>query len=137
VAAGTVADTYPIPITGASGTTTHTTTVSLTVTSATQSGFTIRVGSPTVTINPGGEASQQITSTISGSFDSKVTLSASGGPSSLEIYVNSTSFPAPGSGSETGTLEVSRNTKAGNYTVAVTGTGGGKTSSTSFTLTVK
>jgi uncharacterized membrane protein len=90
-----------------------------------------------VDIEPGGEASITIASTVTGSFDSKVTLSATGGPSSLEIYVNSTSFPAPGSGSETGTLEISRNTKAGSYVVTVTGTGGGKTSSASFTLVVE
>ena len=136
VGSSAAAGTSTITVTGTSGTTTKTTTVSLTVTAATTSGFTITVGSPSVTIAPGGEASQLITSTVSGSFDSKVTLSATGGPSSLEIYVNSTSFPAPGSGSETGTLEVSRSTKAGSYTVTITGTGGGKTSSASFTLVV-
>ena len=93
--------------------------------------------SPTaLTVAPGSSGASTITTTISGSFNSAVSLSASGLPAGATASFSPTSIAAPGSGSSTLTISAGASTAAGTYSVVVNGSGGGKTHSAALTLTV-
>ena len=93
--------------------------------------------SPTaLTVAAGSSGASTITTTISGSFNSAVSLSASGLPAGATASFSPTSIAAPGSGSLTLTISAVASTAAGTYSVVVNGSGGGKTHSTTISLTV-
>jgi phospholipase C len=127
--------TYTITVTGTGGGMTETTTISLTITSSTP-GFSLTAGPGSLSVNQGANGTSTITSSISGSFDSAVSLSASGMPSGVAAAFSPTSIAAPGSGSSTLTLTVGGSAATGTYTITVTGTGGGDTATTTVSLTV-
>jgi kumamolisin len=135
VASSTVAGTYPITVTGTSGSTQETTTVSLTVT-GTSPNFTISASPTSLTVDPGNSGHSTITTTISGGFDSAISLSASGQPSRVTVSFSPSSIPAPGSGSSTMTITVNRRASSGTYPITVKGTGGGVNHTTTVTLTI-
>ena len=135
VASTTAPGTYTITVTGTSGTIIATTTVSLTVT-GTSPNFTISASPTSLTINPGNSGHSTITTTISGGFNSAISLSASGQPSRVTVSFNPSSIPAPGSGSSTMTVTVNRRARAGTYPITVKGTGGGVNHTTTVTLTI-
>ena len=74
----TAAGTYTITITGTGGDLTQTTTVSLTVTAAVQPSFTVSASASSITIARNAPGSVDITTTVSGGFNSAISLSASG-----------------------------------------------------------
>ena len=135
VASSTAPGTYTITVTGTSGSIRETTTVSLTVT-GTSPNFTISASPTSLTIDPGNSGHSTITTTISGGFDSAVSLSASGQPSRVTVSFSPSSIPAPGSGSSTMTVTVNRRARAGTYPITVKGTGGGLNHTTTVTLTI-
>jgi hypothetical protein len=135
VGASTAAGTSTVTITGTGGGKTHTTTVSLTVT-ASSADFSITASPSAVSIKQGSSGNSTISTTISGSFNSAISLSASGLPTGASASFNPTSIAAPGSGSSTTTITVGASTATGTSTVTVTGTGGGKTHTTTVSLTV-
>ena len=98
--------------------------------------FSLSSSASSMTVGQGGAGSSTITSTLSGSFNSSVDLSASGLPSGTAATFSPPSIAAPGSGSSMLTVSVGASTPVGTYGVIVTGTGGGQTHSTSFNLTV-
>jgi hypothetical protein len=87
-------------------------------------------------VTAGGSGSSTITTTISGSFNSAIALSASGLPAGVTASFSPTSIATPGSGSSTLTISVGSSTAAGAYSVVANGSGGGKTHSTTINLTV-
>jgi hypothetical protein len=97
--------------------------------------FTISAPS-NLTVTAGSSTNGTVTTTVSGGFNSSVSLVASGLPVGATSTFNPTSIGAPGAGSSTLTITTNSTTAAGNYTVTVSGTGGGKTHSTSIVLTV-
>jgi uncharacterized membrane protein len=133
VGASTAVGTYPITVTGTGGSTTHTTTVTLTVTAT---GFTIAASPTSTSIAQGAAGNVTISTTISGSFNSAIALSASGQPSGVTVAFNPTSIPAPGSGSSTMTITVAGTAATGTSTITVTGTAGSTTHTATVTLTV-
>jgi len=136
VASSTTPGTYPITVTGTSGSTHETTTVSLTVTGTTPT-FTISASPTSLTIDQGHSGDSTITTTVSGGFDSSISLSATGEPSGVTISFSPSTIPAPGSGSSTMTVTVSRRTRTGTYTITVKGSGGGVNQTTTVTLHVE
>jgi len=98
--------------------------------------FSLSSSASSMTVSQGGTGSSTITSTLSGSFNASVALSASGLPAGTTASFSPPSIPAPGSGSSTLTVSVGASTPVGTYEVIVTGTGGGQTHTTSFNLTV-
>jgi len=98
--------------------------------------FSLSSSVSSMTVGQGGTGSSTITSTLSGSFNSPIALSASGLPAGTTAAFNPSSIAAPGFGSSTLTISVDASTPVGTYGVIVTGTGGGQTHSTSFNLTV-
>jgi subtilase family serine protease len=135
VSPSTAPGTYTITVTGTSGSTQETTTVSLTVT-GTSPNFTISASPTSLTIDPGNSGHSTITTTISGGFDSAISLSASGEPSRVTVSFSPSSIPAPASGSSTMTITVNRRARSGTYPITVKGSGGGVQHTTMVTLTI-
>ncbi len=93
--------------------------------------------SPTsLSVVQGGQGSSTISTTISGSFNSAINLTASGVPNGTTVSFNPNPIAAPGNGSSTMTINVGANTAVGTYPITVTGSGGGIQHSTTVTLTV-
>jgi subtilase family serine protease len=136
VASTTAAGTYAITVTGTGGGITQTTTVSLTVTAPVTSGFTLTASPTSLTIARRSSGRVTIRTAISGTFNSAISLSASGEGSGVTASFSSTSIAAPGSGSVTLTLKSSRNATLGTFTVTVKAVGGGITHTVPITLTV-
>ncbi len=107
----------------------------ITALSGTQTaGFALSASPSSLTIVQGNSGSSTITSTVSGGFNSAVSLSASGQPAGVTIGFSPGSITGPGS--STMNITVGSTTSPGTYTVTVTGTGGGQTHTTTVTLTV-
>jgi Pro-kumamolisin, activation domain len=98
--------------------------------------FSMTASPTSVTVAQGSSGTSTITTTISGSFDSAIALSASGLPTGATAGFNPSSISAPGTGSSTLTITVGSATPTGTYTITVTGTGGGVTQTASVSLTV-
>src|SRR5262249_6877291 len=97
--------------------------------------FTIAASS-NVSVPQGGSQTAGISTSISGSFNSAVSLSISGLPSGASGSFAPASIPAPGSGSSTLTITARASTPTGTYNLTITGTGGGTTHSVPLSLTV-
>ncbi len=127
----TAAGTYGLTITGTDGTLTHSTSVTLVIStpdfslSAAPSSQTINQGSPTsytVTLNP-----------ISG-YSGTVTFSASGMPAGVSASFNPVSLT--GSGSTALNITTAFSTTPGTYPLTITGTDGTLTHTTSVSLVI-
>jgi hypothetical protein len=98
--------------------------------------FAISSSPAALTISQGNSGTATITTTVSGGFNSSVSLSASGLPAGASASFNPSSISAPGAGTSTMTISVGSSTVAGTYSVVVTGTGGGQTHTTTIGLTI-
>ena len=133
VASSTATGSYSIAVTGTAGSTTATTNVALTVTGT---GFTLGASPASVSVIQGGSGTSTITSTVMGSFNGAVTLSASGQPSGVTVSFGTNPIAAPGSGTSSMTMTVASSTATGTYNITVTGTSGSTTATTNVALTV-
>lgn len=97
--------------------------------------FALGVSPTSLSVAKGSSGSVTVTTTVSGGFNSAVSLSASGVPSGATATFNPTSIAAPGSGTSTMTINTGT-AAAGTYTVTVTGTGGGLTKTATVSLTI-
>ena len=136
VASTTAAGTYTITVSGTGGGITHTATVALTVTAPTAGAFTISVSPTSGSLRQGQSGTATVTTAVSGGFDSAVALSATGEPTGVTITFTPASIAAPGSGTSSMLLTVSRTAKTGTYPITITGTGGGITHTTTLTFEV-
>jgi len=98
--------------------------------------FAIAASPASLSIVQGNQGTSTITTTISGGFNSAITLSTSGLPTGVTVGFNPNPIPAPGSGTSTMTMTVGASTPVGTYPITVTGNGGGIQQSTTVTLTV-
>ena len=98
--------------------------------------FTIAASPSSLSIGQGYQGTSTITTTISGGFNSSITLSASGNPVGVTVSFSPTTIAAPGAGSSTMTVNVLRIAMPGTYPITVTGNGGGVQQHTIVTLTV-
>ena len=135
VASSTVAGTYSITVTGTSGSTTETTTVSLRVIGPNPN-FTIRASPSSISVARGSSGTSKITTTISGGFNSAISLSTGLVGGGLTVTFAPSSIGAPGAGTSTVTVKVSSVAALGNHTITVTGKGGGLTHTTTVTVDV-
>jgi subtilase family serine protease len=97
-------------------------------------GFNLSASPTSVSIAQGGSGTSTITSTVTGGFDSAVTLSASGQPTGVTVGFSPGSIT--GTGTSTMTITVAATTVTGTYPITVTGTSGSITETTTVTLTV-
>jgi len=103
---------------------------------STTPGFSITASPASVSVLQGNSGSSSVTTTVSGGFDSAVTLSASGQPSGVTVSFSTSTIAAPGSGSSTVTLAVAATTATGTYPITITATGGGITHAATISLSV-
>ncbi len=110
-------------------------TTSLTVTGA--ANFTVSASPASLSIVQGNPGTSTITTSISGGFNSSISLSATGMPTGTTVSFNPGTIPAPGSGNSTMTITVGTSTPVGTYPITVTGNGGGiqRTATVSLTVT--
>lgn len=98
--------------------------------------FAVSASPTSVSVAQGGSKTTTISTTVSGGFNSAVSLSASGLPSGVTASFSPSSIAAPGSGSSTLTFTASSTATLGTSTVTINATGGGKSHSTTVSLTV-
>lgn len=129
--------TYAITISGTSGSTVNSTTVNLTVTAPVTANFAIAVSPTSGSLRRGQSGYVTVSTTISGGFNSAISLSASGMRSGVTASFSPNPIAAPGSGSSRLTFTAARNATTGTSSITITGTGGGKTHTTTFSLQVR
>jgi hypothetical protein len=98
--------------------------------------FTISASPSSLSVVQGSKGTSTITTTISGGFNSSISLSASGAPLGVAVSFNPQTIPAPGAGMSTMTITVLQLAKQGTYPITVTGNGGGTQQNVIVTLTV-
>jgi len=98
--------------------------------------FSLSASASSLTIPQNSAGSSTIVSSLSGNFNSSISLSASGLPSGATASFNPASIAAPGSGASSLTISVGTNTPVGTYNVVVSGSGGGQTHSVTISLSV-
>lgn len=125
-----------VTITGSGGGVTHTVTIALTVTATATPGFTVSASPTSVSVTQGSSGSSTISTSVSGGFNSAISLSTSALPSGVTASFNPTSIAAPGSGSSTLTFTASSTATTGTTSVTVTATGGGVTHTATISLTI-
>ena len=97
-------------------------------------GFSLSASPTSVTVAQGNAGTSTITSTVTGGFDSAISLSASGQPTGVTVSFNPTSIT--GAGTSTMTMIVASSTAPGTYTITVKGTSGSTIETTTVSLTV-
>jgi kumamolisin len=132
VASSAPAGTYPITVTATGGGITHTATVSLTVGASV---FTVSASPASVTA-AARKNTTTIATTVSGTFNAAIDLTASGLPTGVTVAFKPKSIAAPGAGTSTMTFTVAATTAPGTYPITVTATGGGLTNTATVSLTV-
>ena len=96
--------------------------------------FSLSASPSSVTVVQGNSGQSTITSTVTGGFNSAISLSASGQPTGVTVGFNPSSIT--GAGTSTMTMAVAASTVTGTYHITVTGTSGSLTQTTTVTLTV-
>jgi uncharacterized membrane protein len=124
--------TTTVAITGASGSVTQSTTISLTITGTAAPSFTLSDSPASLTIAQLSQGTSKITITPSSEFNSDVTLTASGLPNGVTASFS----PSPATLSSTMTLAASATAPTGTTTVTITGTSGVLTTITTLKLTL-
>jgi regulation of enolase protein 1 (concanavalin A-like superfamily) len=122
--------TFPVTITGVSGSLTNTTTVSLVVNP--QGSFTIAAAPTGLTVPQGSSGTSTITVALQGGFNGTIRLSAAGLPNGVTASFN----PGDTTTGSSLTLTASATAATGTFTVTVTGASLGLTSAASINLTV-
>ncbi|HKW31740.1 MAG TPA: protease pro-enzyme activation domain-containing protein [Candidatus Acidoferrum sp.] len=122
--------TFPVTITGASGSLTNTVTISLILNP--QGSFTISAAPTGLTVPQGSSGTSTVTVALQGGFNGTISLSASGLPNGVTALFN------PSSTTTTSSLTLTASATAATGTVAVTVTGSslGLTSTVTINLTV-
>ncbi len=135
IAVTTTPGTYPITITGTSGSIVQTTTFTLTVIAEIPA-IKVTVSPTAMGILIGSSKTAKVTTTVSGGFDSAVTLSVSGLGKDMTATFAPSTIPAPGAGTSALEIAVGSGALAKRYTLTITATGGGVTGTTFLDVVV-
>jgi hypothetical protein len=98
--------------------------------------FTLSASPASVSVAQGGSKTSTISTTVSGGFNSAISLSATGLPAGVTASFSPTSIAAPGSGSSTLTFTAGSTATTGTSTVTINASGGGVSHSTTISLSV-
>ena len=129
----TPAGSYPVTVTGTSGSLSHTTGVQLVVQAAPTPSFTLSSTPSTRTVSAGTATTYAVSVTPSGGFTGAVSLTASGLPAGASASFDTN----PTTSTSTMTVATSTSTPGGTYTLTVTGTSGSLTRTTPVQLVVQ
>jgi subtilase family serine protease len=132
----TTPGTYPITITGTSGSIVQTTTFTLTVIAEIPA-IKVAVSPTAMGIEVGSSKTAKVTTTVSGGFDSAVTLSISGLGQNMSATFSPSTIPAPGAGTSALEIAVGSGALAKRYTLTITATGAGVSSTTYLDVVVE
>jgi hypothetical protein len=99
--------------------------------------FSLSASPSSVSVAQSGSKTTAISTTVSGGFNSAISLSASGLPAGVTAAFSPTSIAAPGSGSSTLTFTASSTATTGTSTITIKATGGGISHTTTVSLTVE
>jgi len=125
---------YSLTITGTSGGLSHSQVVTLSVTAAPSSDFTLTVDPTSTSIARGQSGAGWVQTTSVGAFADPIELSASGLPAGVTVVFDTTEVTVD-SGVNMYPV-VAASTAPGTYTITITGIGGSRTHSQQVTLTV-
>ena len=125
-----------VMLTASGGSATHTTIVALTVNATATPDFAISVSPASLSVAQGSSSGTTVSTTVSGGFNSMVSLSASGLPTGVTASFNPASIASPGSGSSTLTFSAASTATTGTTNVTVNANGGGVTHAATIALTV-
>jgi uncharacterized membrane protein len=128
--------TVSLVVTATGGGLTQTTSVSLTVVAAATPDFAVTASPASLSIVQGSSASSTVSTSVTGGFNSAISLTASGLPSGVTASFNPSSIAAPGSGNSTLTFTASATATTGTSTVTITASGGGVTHTATVSLTI-
>ncbi|CAN5901693.1 S8 family peptidase [soil metagenome] len=124
---------YSLSVRGESGTLTATAKVNVNVVgTTTEPTFSLALSPASLSTQAGKTVTSSVTVNKTDSFSSTVNLSATGAPNGVSVEFD----PATTSGTSTVSVMVGSGVAAGNYSVTIKGSGGGKTGSTKLGLTV-
>src|SRR5207302_1903577 len=98
--------------------------------------FSLSVSPASLSVAQGGSGNSTISTSVSGGFDSALSLSVSGLPSGVAASFNPISIAAPGSGNSTLAFSASNTATTATTNVTVTATGGGVTHTATVALTI-
>ena len=98
--------------------------------------FVVTSNPSAISMTQSSSSASTITTTISGSFNSAISFSASNLPAGATANFNPASIAAPGNGSSTLTFLAGSATATGTYSIVVTAAGGGQTHTTNISLTI-
>ncbi|HUZ47753.1 MAG TPA: hypothetical protein VMW54_14040 [Terriglobia bacterium] len=132
--ASTPAGTYPLTITGSSGSLSHTTGVTLVVNVSSTPDFSLSASPSSQTVVQGLGTNYGVSVSASGGFSGTVGFSVSGLPSGAGATFSPTSITT--SGSTTMAVTTGSSTPTGTYTLTITGTSGSLTHTSTVTLVV-
>jgi len=133
VPAGTAGGSFPLTITGTSGSITSSTTITLVINAPVTPSFAITTSTSSYTLAPGAGGAVGVNIVPANGFSGSVTLSASGIPNG----VGTTFYPNnPTTGSTYFVMYAPSGTAAGTYPITISGTSGSASAQTPFTLVV-
>src|SRR6266849_9293364 len=98
--------------------------------------FSLSASPTSLSVTQGSSGNTAITTSVTGGFNSAVSLSASGLPAGVTASFSPSSIAAPGSGNSTLTFTASSTVTTGTSNVTVTASGGGVTHTTTVALTI-
>jgi hypothetical protein len=98
--------------------------------------FALSASPTSVSVAQGGSKTTSISTTVSGGFNSAISLSASGLPAGVTAAFSPASIAAPGSGSSTLTFTASSTASTGTFNVTINASGGGVSHSATVSLAV-
>jgi subtilase family serine protease len=135
VGSSTPIGTYNIKVTGTSGSITEVVTVTLAVTKP-ATGYTISASPTSISVARGGSGTSTVSTTISGNFDSAISLSATGYPTGVTVTFSPETIRAPGAGTSTMKVKVGKGVALGDHTITINATGAGIPRTVQVTLDV-
>ena len=103
-------------------------------TSTVVASFALSADPAALTVAAGSSGTTTITSTVTGGFNSAISLAPTGQPATVIVAIQPASIP--GAGTASMTLDVAPTADPGVYPITVTGAGGGLSQTTQVTLTI-
>jgi pseudomonalisin len=132
VGGSAVAGMATISVTAAGGGLTSTGTVNLTVVPA----FALEANPAAITVQQGSSIPVTLTSATATGFSGAVVLTARGMPAGMTVGFAPSTIPAPGSGGSTVSIAAGTSAAPGLYSITVTGTSGSLTSTATIAVSV-